>query len=202
MFHTNLKSIRLSCKLSQQQVADFLNVTPQSISKWEKGTALPSIEYLPKLAELLDCSIDDFFNHNLSETPNLSVLKEFFNVMIGLIYNRTKNRDDVISFIKEHPVIMDIFPKFCRELNQHQTVSRKMLQTILSCSKDEVSAFIDLLKNCRRIEKLNGTNYFFVPNESGYFLLTLLQEYSEYTTNEKLSKLWAKYKEEYPSELW
>ena len=51
MFNHNLKALRLKSGLSQKQVADFLSVTPQSVSKWEKGEALPSIDFLPKLAE-------------------------------------------------------------------------------------------------------------------------------------------------------
>ena len=53
MFSKNLINIRLQQGLSQKQVADFLTVSPQSVSKWEKGEALPSIDYLPKLAECL-----------------------------------------------------------------------------------------------------------------------------------------------------
>ena len=37
-------------------------VTVQSISKWEKGTALPSIEYLPRIAEFYSCSVNAFFS--------------------------------------------------------------------------------------------------------------------------------------------
>ena len=61
MFNKNLKNIRLQQGLSQKQVADYLLVSPQSVSEWEKGEALPSIEYLPKLAECLNCDINAFF---------------------------------------------------------------------------------------------------------------------------------------------
>ncbi len=61
MFNNNLKALRLKSGLSQKQVADFLNVTPQSVSKWEKGEALPSIDYLPRLAECLNCDFNAFF---------------------------------------------------------------------------------------------------------------------------------------------
>lgn len=61
MFSNNLKALRLKSGLSQKQVADFLCVTPQSVSKWENGDSLPSIDFLPKLAECLDCDINAFF---------------------------------------------------------------------------------------------------------------------------------------------
>lgn len=61
MFNINLKRIRLEQELSQKQIADFLTVSPQSVSKWEKGEALPSIDFLPKLAECLNCDVNAFF---------------------------------------------------------------------------------------------------------------------------------------------
>lgn len=178
MFHTNLKSRRLFCGLSQQQVADHLCVTPQSISKWENGSALPSIEYLPKLAELLDCEINTFFADGQSSNEDLTMLNNFFAVMTEVIYKETKNMDAAMFFIQEHPSIMEIFPEFCNRLNQHQTISCKMLQSILSCSENETLEFIDHLENCEMIEKLEGTNLYFVAHEAGNGLLTILKLYN------------------------
>ena len=61
MFNNNLKKLRLASGLSQKQIADYLHITPQSVSKWENGDALPTIDYLPKLAECLNCDINVFF---------------------------------------------------------------------------------------------------------------------------------------------
>lgn len=57
MFNENLKNIRLKQGLSQKKVADYLNISPQSVSKWEKGESLPSVLFLPQLAECLNCEI-------------------------------------------------------------------------------------------------------------------------------------------------
>lgn len=62
MFNKNLKSIRFRQGLSQKQVADYLMVSPQSVSKWERGEMLPSIDYLPKLAEVLNCDVSAFLH--------------------------------------------------------------------------------------------------------------------------------------------
>ena len=75
MFHINLKNQRLKCGLSQKQIADYLNITPQSVSKWENGDALPSIDYLPKLAECLNCEINDFFAQDRNNAFNIEMLK-------------------------------------------------------------------------------------------------------------------------------
>ena len=61
MFKLKLKELREKNKLSQQDVALKLNISPQSISKWERGEALPSVEYFPTLAKIFNCSINYLF---------------------------------------------------------------------------------------------------------------------------------------------
>ena len=56
-----LKQYRIQQHLSQSEVAALMHVTPQSISKWETESAYPDILLLPRLAQCLGCSVDDFF---------------------------------------------------------------------------------------------------------------------------------------------
>ncbi len=44
--------------LTQEDVADYLGITPQSVSKWERGETYPDITLLPALANILETSID------------------------------------------------------------------------------------------------------------------------------------------------
>lgn len=50
---------RRTLGLTQQQLADKLNVSFQAISKWENGTAYPNIEILMDLADILEVSVDE-----------------------------------------------------------------------------------------------------------------------------------------------
>src|SRR5574344_1499531 len=54
-----LSSLRKSKGFTQQDVADQLNLSNKTISKWESGTGLPDVSALPVLAELYDVSVDD-----------------------------------------------------------------------------------------------------------------------------------------------
>ena len=54
----NLKSLRKSMELTQEEVAERLRVSPQSVSKWERGDTYPDITLLPALANLFQTSID------------------------------------------------------------------------------------------------------------------------------------------------
>ena len=61
-FNEHLKRIRAVSKTTQQDLADYLSISVQSVSKWEKGTSYPSIEFLPKIAEFYSCSVNAFFS--------------------------------------------------------------------------------------------------------------------------------------------
>ena len=54
----NLKKYRMDRGLTQEEVADYLNITAQSISRWERGECYPDILFLPALANLFETSVD------------------------------------------------------------------------------------------------------------------------------------------------
>lgn len=54
----NLKKYRIMKNLTQEEVADYLNITSQSVSKWERNECYPDITFLPALANIFETSID------------------------------------------------------------------------------------------------------------------------------------------------
>ncbi len=77
-FNEHLKRIRLHSKKTQLELANYLCVSAQSVSKWEKGTALPSLEFLPKIADFFNCTINCFFSeYELQIFEQFSVLDEW-----------------------------------------------------------------------------------------------------------------------------
>ena len=56
----NINRYRKELSLTQSQLAEMINVTPQAISKWEKG-GNPDASILPRIASALNVSIDDLF---------------------------------------------------------------------------------------------------------------------------------------------
>ena len=51
-FSKNLKKLRLQKKLTQEQAAEVLGVSTQTISRWECNTTLPDVMLLPEIAWL------------------------------------------------------------------------------------------------------------------------------------------------------
>ncbi len=54
-----LAALRKAAGYTQQEVADYLNITNKTISKWESGAGLPEISILPAVAELYGVTVDE-----------------------------------------------------------------------------------------------------------------------------------------------
>ena len=66
-FSEKLLELRRREGLSQEQLADRLGVTRQSVSKWESGTAAPELSKLIALSELFSVSVDYLVKDYLEE---------------------------------------------------------------------------------------------------------------------------------------
>lgn len=66
-FSEKLLELRRREGLSQEQLADRLGVTRQSVSKWESGTAVPELSKLIALSELFSVSVDYLVKDHLEE---------------------------------------------------------------------------------------------------------------------------------------
>ena len=61
-----IRELRQSAGMTQQALASELKVDRSTVAYWETGTAMPRAEQLPKLADVLGCTIDALFGreHN------------------------------------------------------------------------------------------------------------------------------------------
>jgi len=69
---SNLLKLRKDKKLTQLEVAEKFNYSDKSISKWEKGESLPSVEVLCELAAFYDVTLNDLTHENLATTENVA----------------------------------------------------------------------------------------------------------------------------------
>ena len=56
-----IKEYRKQNNLSQRGFASLIGVSAQAVYKWEKQICYPDIMLLPHLAQILTCTVDDFF---------------------------------------------------------------------------------------------------------------------------------------------
>lgn len=74
MLNENIKAIRKSKGLSQQELAVKLNVVRQTISKWEQGLSVPDSEMLLTLSEALDTPVSTLLGETVVE-PQADTIK-------------------------------------------------------------------------------------------------------------------------------
>lgn len=59
MVGKNIKKAREAKGISQEQLAERLNVTRQAVSNWERGKTEPDIQMLQQLSEVLEVSVEE-----------------------------------------------------------------------------------------------------------------------------------------------
>lgn len=66
-FGSNLKELRKTKKLSQEDLAERVGVSRQSVSKWETGDAYPEMNNILMLCKIFNCKINDILSNNLED---------------------------------------------------------------------------------------------------------------------------------------
>ena len=69
-FAENLKQIRKEMHLSQEDLAEMLDVSRQAVSKWEQGMGYPEVEKLLLLSSKLNISLDGLMSEEIAKESN------------------------------------------------------------------------------------------------------------------------------------
>ncbi len=62
-----IKELREAKGLTQKYIADIFGVDQSAVVRWESGKAMPTADKLPKLAQLLGCTIDELYDTTSEE---------------------------------------------------------------------------------------------------------------------------------------
>lgn len=83
MLNENIKAIRKSKGLSQQELAIKLNVVRQTISKWEQGMSVPDSDMLISISEVLETPVSILLGETVVETKasDLEVISEKLEII-------------------------------------------------------------------------------------------------------------------------
>ena len=71
MFKDNLVQMRKLLQLTQEDLAEKLGVTRQSVAKWEAGESIPDLDKCKQLADIFGVSLDDLANYEPEENLGL-----------------------------------------------------------------------------------------------------------------------------------
>lgn len=88
-FGNNLVQYRQAVKMTQEDLASKLGVTPQAVSKWERGIGYPDIEIAGAIAEFLHITLDQLFLGKAMITES----------------GKRRDSDQVMSIILSEPIL-------------------------------------------------------------------------------------------------
>ena len=86
---------RKELNYTQEQLADILGVSRQSISKWESDIAYPETEKIIEVGKIFDCSIDYLLKEAITEKsdiPSTSIKGTFLDIKRKVMTDQNKSR--------------------------------------------------------------------------------------------------------------
>lgn len=94
-FGSNLQFLRRRGNMTQEKLAQQLDVSRQAVSKWESGETVPEVSTLLQLAELFHCSLDDLLRQDLSllDTPVRFVTVKGFSMARYCVISPNAEKD-------------------------------------------------------------------------------------------------------------
>lgn len=100
MLNENIKSIRKSKGLSQEELAVKLNVVRQTISKWEQGLSVPDSDMLISISEVLETPVSTLLGETISESKadDLRAISEKLEVINLQLAQRKQGRQKAIHW--------------------------------------------------------------------------------------------------------
>lgn len=101
MLKENIKSLRKSKGLSQEELAIKLNVVRQTISKWEQGLSVPDAEMLNSISELFETPVNTLLGENISEKEvnDLKAISEKLEIINLQLSKRKKEKQKIIHWL-------------------------------------------------------------------------------------------------------
>lgn len=101
MLNENIKAIRKSKGLSQQELAVKLNVVRQTVSKWEQGLSVPDSDMLISISEILETPVSTLLGETVVETEidNLKAISEKLEVINLQLAQRKTTRRKILHWL-------------------------------------------------------------------------------------------------------
>lgn len=187
-FGENLKELRKLKNLTQERLAEFLGVSFQTVSKWERGDTYPDITMLPEIAAFFKISVDDLLGINkaenegkilrkLNEYDNLTDLDlmweiinelkhEFpsdFRVLLRYMACLERREDDKLSIYPEVLSIYNNIQDHCTDDMIRIASKRAVIELFHSLSKQDGSpvSFADCEKLINQLPRMRDSREMF-----------------------------------------
>ena len=157
VFSRNLKRFRLARNLTQEQAAEALGISSQTISRWECNTTLPDVTILPKIAALYCVTIDDLYKEQ-------SVAYENYAGRLLSVFEASHKPQDFMQAYMEYQKLLKSGAYSANDLRSYGILYQYMMQVC----RDKAEEIFD-----RVIQKGPSEDpevYWSTRRQKGYFL--------------------------------
>ena len=140
-----LKECRTQLKLTQSEVAQRIGISPQAISKWEKGDNLPDVTYFPDIAKIYNISISELLEIGSSdEKDEKAEVFNIYDISIPLFDNTHFTK--ILTRLTEVDEVAELSPLLTFDFFPYLgTIQKTSLLEILLTKPDATSYLDEIL---------------------------------------------------------
>lgn len=164
-FSKFLKQSRKEKGLTQEELANKLNVTTQAVSKWENGKGYPDVTTLANLAKELDLSIDELMASKKMNKEVKEVIKE-----VEVIKIRKPNYKIIGIIIGIILIIAIAISAYIIDYNHKTGVPRILITTINDIYSESESVVVEDLDGNDVTQEFKDKYYKYYKDKNYYFI--------------------------------
>ena len=157
VFCKNLKRLRIAKNLTQEQAAEALGVSTQTVSRWECNTTLPDVTILPKIASLYCVTIDDLYKES-------SVAYDNYAQRLGSVFEASHKPEDFMQAYVEYQKLLKSREYTTEDLRLYGILFQYMMQV---CRDKAEEVFNRVIKKGPEVDT---EAYWSTRRQKGYFL--------------------------------
>ena len=157
VFSTNLKRFRVAKNLTQEQAAEALGVSTQTVSRWECNTTLPDVTILPKIAALYCVTIDDLYKET-------SVVYDNYASRLCSVFEASHKPEDFMQAEMEYRKLLKSGEYTTEDLRSYGILHQYMMQVC----RDKAEELFDRIIKKGPVE--DPEVYWSTQRQKGYFL--------------------------------
>ena len=176
-----LRKSRRRWGLTQGDVAEHLGVSPQAVSKWERGENLPDMAFLPDISKLLEVGVDEILNAGRGEEDGSEGLQKLVDTPL---FEKILARIQMAGSLEELALDLDFFVYLGGR--QKSDIISELLKM-----KDYHLALDEILPYSNQAQR--GTIVAYILEAQDYYLL---EQISSHMSNESKATALAKLLEE------
>lgn len=144
-FSNNLRRFRIEKKYTQEQVAEMLAVSAQSVSRWECGNTLPDVMLLPEIAKVYGVTVDDLYKEDMPAYRN-------YALRLLAVYELTGKTEDFITAEREFQQLMETKEYTPDDLRSFGVLYHYMTQ---HCARQAERFFNEVIDHTRAVDEQN-----------------------------------------------